>query len=143
MRRRSGRNWMLMEEAQQTPKDPFGDLVAATFERRTFLLDHEDDDSLLAVKPKLSDEVRLEQVFSPKDGGWKQDDLTLRMLKGFNPFLGVQPAVTEFLIDCDGARTLREVIETFSAKMDAPRAQVQRECVQVVRKLIERGFLLC
>ncbi len=143
MHRRSGTNWMFMEEVEQTPKNPFGDLIADMFERRGFLLSHEADDQLLQVKPRLSADARLEQVFHFLEGGWKQQELTLRMSKGFNPVIGVQPIVAEFLTGCDGVRPLADLVADFAAKVDAPREQVQHECLTVVRKLIERGFLLC
>ena len=143
MHRRSGTNWMLMEEVEHTPKDPFGDLVADTFARRDFLLSHEADASLLMVKPRLSPETRLEQVFQPKNDGWKLDGITLRMPKGLNPMMGLQPAVAEFLLNCDGAKPLSDLVADFANKVNAPREQVQRECLVAVRKLIECGFLLC
>ena len=65
------------------------------------------------------------------------------MPKGINPVIGVQPLVAEFLIECDGARPLAELVADFAAKADALPEQVQRECLAAVRKLIERGFLLC
>jgi hypothetical protein len=37
---------------------------------------------------------------------------------------------------------LGELVANFAAKADAPLAQVQTECLDVVRKLMERGFLL-
>ena len=143
MHRRSGTNWMLMEEVEHTPKDAFGDLVADAFARRDFLLSHENDATLLSVRPRLSPDARLEQVFQPKDDGWKLDGITLRMSKGLNPIMGLQPVVAEFLLNCDGARPLSEIVSEFTAKVDAPREQVQRECLAAIRKLIERGFLLC
>lgn len=143
MHRRSGTNWMLMEEVEHTPKDAFGDLVAEIFARRDFLLAHERDDQLLSLKPKLCPQARLEQAFQPGKEGWELQDLTLRIPKGINPFMGLQPAVAEFLMRCDGQRRLEDIVSDFAAKVSTPREQVQRECLEAVRKLIERGFLLC
>ena len=142
MRRRSGQNWIFIEEVKGTPKEPFGDLVLQTFAARDFLASHAADDQLLAVKPRLAPDVRLEQIFQQAEGGWKQESLTLRLAKAFNLFLGLQPIVAEFLSGCDGTRTLQELIANFAAKVDAPHEQVQKECLDAVRKLIERGFLL-
>ena len=143
LHRRSGTNWMLMEEVEHTPKDAFGNLVADIFARRDFLLLHETDERLLQLKPKLNSQSRLEQAFHLLDEGWKLQDITLRLPKGFNPYIGVQPAVAEFLVQCDGERSLEQVVGDFAANVTAPRDQVQRECLDAVRKLIERGFLLC
>src|SRR3974390_2673948 len=40
MRRRTGKNWVFLEEAPHTPKDAFGDLVLQTFAMRDFLEAH-------------------------------------------------------------------------------------------------------
>ena len=142
MHRRSGQNWVFIEEVQHTPKAPFGDSVLQTFATRDFLQSHGSDDQLLGLKPKLSPDVRLEQVFRQAEGGWKQESLTLRLVKGFELFLGLQPIVAEFLVGCDGRRALGELIGNFATKADAPLELAQKECLDVVRKLIERGFLL-
>jgi methylase of polypeptide subunit release factors len=142
MHRRSGTNWMLMEEVEHTPKDAFGELVAEIFARRDFLLSHETSEQLLQLKPKLDSQARLEQAFHLLNEEWKLQDVTLRIPKGLNPFMGLQPAVAQFLIRCDGQRLLKDIVDDFAATVDAPREQVQQECMEAVRKLIERGFLL-
>jgi SAM-dependent methyltransferase len=141
MHRRSGKNWTLLEEVERTPKDAFGDLIADTFSRRTFLLEREHDDELLPLRPKLSPDTRLEQVFMPNGEAWKPQGLTLRAAKELNSSIGVQPAVAEFLALCDGSRSLQEIVTQFAAGVNAPQEQVQRECLAAVRTLIERGFL--
>jgi SAM-dependent methyltransferase len=142
MHRRSGPNWIFIEEVQHTPKAPCGDLVLQTFATRDFLQSHSSDDQLLGLKPKLSPDVRLEQVFQQAEGKWRPESLTLRFVKGFDLFLGLQPIVAEFLSGCDGTRALSELIGNFATKADAPLEQVQKECLDVVRKLMEGGFLL-
>jgi hypothetical protein len=113
-----------------------------TFATRDFLQSHSSDDQLLGLKPKLSPDVRLEQVFQQAEGKWRPESLTLRFVKGFDLFLGLQPIVAEFLSGCDGTRALSELIGNFATKADAPLEQVQKECLDVVRKLMEGGFLL-
>lgn len=140
MRRRSGSNWILLEESQDTPREPFGDVVLQTFAARDFLQHHDGDDELIGLKPKLSPNVRLEQSFQQIEGGWKRESLNLRK-KGMNPVMGLETIVAEFLSGCNGQRTLREVIDSFAARVDAPPEQVRKECLEAVRKLVERGFV--
>ena len=142
MHRRSGSNWIFIEEVEHTPKAPFGDLVMQTFATRDFLLSHGSDDELLRLKPKLSPDARLEQIFHQAEDGWQRESLTLRLVKGFDLSLGLQPMVAEFLVGCDGNRAMGELVANFSVKAEAPLDQVQKECLDVVRKLMERGFLL-
>jgi methylase of polypeptide subunit release factors len=143
MHRRSGHNWILIEEVDHAPKAQFGESVLQTFTARDFLQSHTSDEQLLGLRPKLSMDARLEQIFQPTEDGWKRESLTLRLVKGFQYFLGLQSIVAEFLSGCDGTRTLAQLIGDFATKVNAPCEQVQKECLDVVRKLIERGFLLC
>lgn len=143
MRRRSGHNWTLIEEITETPKEPFGESVLLTFAARDFLQAHASDEQMLAVKPRLSPHIRLEQFFQPSEGGWQSSSLNLRLLKGFPFFVGLQPPVAGFLAGCNGARSVSELIQDFARQVDAPLDRVQKECLGILRKLIERGFLLC
>lgn len=143
MRRRSGPNWMFFEDVQHTPKEPFGDLVQQTFAIRDFLQLHGTDGDLLGLKPKLAADVHVEQDFKQTETGWKRESQRLRQKKGMDPLMGLEPIVAEFISGFDGQRTLEEVIGAFSSKVDAPFGQVQKECLEAVRKLIERGFLTC
>jgi hypothetical protein len=142
MRRRSGNNWILIEEVTETPKDPFGESVLMTFGARDFLAAHGSDEQMLAVKPRLSPHTRLEQFFQPGDGQWQPTTLTLRMVKGFPFFVGLQAPVAGFLSACNGERTVGELIQGFARQVDAPMEQVQAECMGIIRRLMERGFLL-
>jgi hypothetical protein len=143
MRRRSGQNWTLIEEITDIPKDAFGECVAQAFTARDFLREHASDEQLLAVKPRLSSDCRLEQFFQPGDGQWQPASLTLRLVKGLPFFVGLQAPVAGFLSGCTGTRPVSELIADFAHRVDAPAERVHVECLGIVRKLIERGFLLC
>jgi predicted RNA methylase len=143
LRRRSGHNWTQIEEISELPNDPFGEYVQLAFSIRDFLQSHTADDQLLPIKPRLAPYCRLEQFFQPGNGQWVPTSLNLRLLKGIPFFIGLQAPVAGFLNGCDGSRTVGEVVQAFAKQVDAPFDQVQRECLAIIRKLIERGFLLC
>ena len=42
----------------------------------------------------------------------------------------------------DGGRTVREAVETLAAEADATPDQVQQESLQVVRRMLDLGFLV-
>jgi SAM-dependent methyltransferase len=141
MRRKAGHNWIYLEEVRNTPKEPFGDLVLQRFAVQDFLRSHGADSDLMDLKPKLAADVRLEQVFQQIEGGWKRETISLKQKKGLDPYLVLDPVVAEFLSGFDGVRTVGEVITGFTGKVDAHPEQVRKECIEAVRKLIERGFL--
>ncbi len=142
MHRRSGQNWTLIEEVSETPKEAFGESVLLTFEARDLLQLHSSDEQMLALKPRLSADCRLEQFLKAGEGRWQTTSLTLRRVKGFPFFVGIQPEVAEFLGGCNGERTVGELIENFARRVDAAPERVRAECLGIIRRLLERGFLL-
>jgi len=142
MRRRSGKNWILFDEIDQLPKEPFGDSVLRTFQAQDFLQSHATDDALLQAKPRLSGDVQLEQILEPDGNRWRSGSLILRTPKGLPYSVGLQALVAEFLTECDGSQSLREATQKLAAKVNAPPDRVVAECAQITRRLIQRGFLL-
>jgi SAM-dependent methyltransferase len=143
IRKRPGKNWVLIEEVSQTPKESFGQSVIDRFEARYFLQEHASDNQLLQAKPKLSPDARLEEQLRPIDGKWQATSLNLRLGKGLPYSTTVQPLVVEFLSGCDGSRTMGELVAALAAKVEAPPEQVQKECAAIARVLIDRGFVRC
>jgi methylase of polypeptide subunit release factors len=142
MRRRSGQNFVRIEEVPQNPVGNLGELVLSTFAAHDLLRLNGTDEQLLNLSPRLSDHARLEQICRPADGQWRAESLNLRLTTGFAFHVAVQPLVAEFLVACDGTRTAGSAIRDLAAKANAPVEKVQPECLSMIRKLIERGFMV-
>jgi methylase of polypeptide subunit release factors len=142
MRRRGGKNWVRIEEVPKTPNGDLGELILSTFAAHDLLLEMESDEKLLAIKPRLAGHVRLEQVCNQSGNSWHAESLTLRLTRGFPFHWKVQPLVAEFLATCDGTRTAGEAVEALAESANAPVDIVRRECLAMMRKLIERGFVV-
>lgn len=143
MRRRDGRNWVRIEEVPNTPKGgELGDMIMSTFEAHTLMQQIDSSEKLRALKPRMAPNVRLEQVCVQHEGEWKAESLTLRLISGFPFHMNVQPLVAEFLVTCDGKRTAGEAIAAFAASANAPVEAVETECLGIIRKLLERGFMV-
>lgn len=142
MRRREGRNFVRLEEVPPTAHGDLGDLIVSTFAAHDLLREHDSDECLSGLRLRLSDRARLEQICKPTGNGWAAESLVLRLISGFRFQLDIQALVAEFLVSCDGTRTAREAIELFARKADAPVEKVQMECLSLLRKLIERGFIV-
>jgi hypothetical protein len=54
----------------------------------------------------------------------------------------LQSLVADFLATCDGTRTAGQAIEEFAVVANAPVETVRHECLAVIRKLIDRGFMV-
>lgn len=142
MRRRDGQNFIRIEAVPTTPASGnLGEMVLATFAAHDLLREHGSDDEMLAMRPRLARQVQLEQYCKPLDGMWHSETLTLRQTSGYGFHIEVQPMVANFLVSCDGSRTLDSVIREVAGHSNAPLGQVQAECVKMVRTLIERGFM--
>jgi predicted RNA methylase len=139
---RPGKNWVLMEDINDAPREPFGDAIERRFAARDFLAVHVSDEQFLRIKPRLSPHARLEQFFEPSEEGWKPAPLSLRLVHGFPSSVGVQPLVAQFLGSLNGSRTLGEAIDGLAAKVEAEPERVRKECLDVSRRLIEFGFLV-
>jgi hypothetical protein len=142
MRRRDGRNWVRIEEVPTTPKGELGEMILSTFAAHDLMQQNGTDEKLLAVRPKLAPNARLEQICVQADGQWRAESLTLRLESGFPFQLSLQPFVAEFLVTCDGTRSASEAIQDFAARANAPLEKVQGECLAMIRNLIERGFMV-
>lgn len=142
MRRRSGKNWVRIEEVPKTPNGDLGELILSTFAAHDLLLEMESDEALLAIKPRLAEHVRLDQICNQVGDRWHAESLTMRLTRGFPFHWKVQPMVAEFLATCDGTRTAGQAVEAFAVSANAPVETVRRECLAMIRKLIERGFVV-
>lgn len=141
MRRREGQNFVRIEEVPPTPSGNLSDLILSTFAAHDLLRDNGTDQKLLAIYPALAPHVRLEEICRPVAGSWKPELLTLRLANGFRPHIEVQPQVAEFLAACDGTKSAQQVIGELASKTNASLDLVTTECLSMIRKLIERGFM--
>jgi SAM-dependent methyltransferase len=142
IRRREGRNWVRIEEVPSTSKGELGPMIESTFAAHTLMQQIDTDEKLLALRPRMAPNVRLEQVCAQHQGAWRAESLTLRLVSGFPFHMNVQPLVAEFLVTCDGERTTAQAIQAFASQANAPDGAVQRECAGIIRKLLERGFMV-
>ncbi|HVN07128.1 MAG TPA: methyltransferase [Bryobacteraceae bacterium] len=142
MRRRSGPNWVRFEEMPLDPNQPFGEAVCHAFASIDQLEQHGSDDELLAAHLRLYPDTQLDQQFRQSGGRWQTRGMALRFTGGIPGSMRLEPMVADFLGGMDGSTTLAELIEGFARKAAAPPEVVQRECLSVIRRLMERRFIL-
>jgi hypothetical protein len=141
MRRRSGRNWLCIQDVPVAPEEPFGDHVLAGFSARDFLQAHSSDEQMLKVTPKLSPGARLHQELQHSDSVWKPISIDLKLADGL-PYLGhMETSMMDLLAACDGTLTIEELTRKFILKPDLEPAQRRDESSKLFRVLIEHGFL--
>lgn len=141
MRRRAGRNWMRTEEMPLDPNQPFGDAVWQAFACIDLLEQRGSDEQLLGSHLRLAPDTQLDQQLRQADGRWQAVGMTLRFTSGIPASMRLEPPVAEFLAGLDGRRTMGELILDLAQKVRADPQVVQRECLAVVRRLVERRFV--
>jgi methylase of polypeptide subunit release factors len=141
MRRRSGQNWLRIEEMPVDASEPFGETVLEVFRTQDVLAAHPTDDQLLGMKPRLSPHAQLEQKSRVSDGKWTASSLVLRLTEGVPASQAVERQVADFLSQCDGSKTLEEVARELAAKVNAAPDQVRQQCCAIVRRLAQQRFV--
>ncbi len=142
MRRRSGENWLRIEEGRIEPGEPFGDAILNIFENQNILSAHVSDEQLLGLKPAPAPGLHLEQDLRPEDHRWVLSSARLSLRGALPISMNTESQVAQFIAGCDGERTLDELAQNLAASVHAPLEQVREQCCSVVRKLAERRFLL-
>jgi len=143
MRRRSGRNWIRMEEAPTMDyTEPFGEAITELFANQDRLESDRSIDEMMAWKPRVASDVHLDQQLQLIDGMWRPVAMQLRRPGGLPSSLALEAQVAEFLRSCDGTRNLYDLAHNMAAVVKVDAEQVSRQCCAVVRKLVERRLLL-
>lgn len=141
LRKRSGhKNWIDMEEVPFDGQAFVGDLVEGVFDAHGLAVGSSDD-ALLALHPRLSPDAKLEQVSRASEQGWTAPEMQLNLGDGLERTCRVDPQVAVFLAECNGRRSLGELIQALLPTEGPQAEQMRAGCIAVMRQLIRRGFL--
>jgi methylase of polypeptide subunit release factors len=143
MRRRSGQNWIRIEEVTSLDsKEPFGEAVVELFANQDRLETDRSVDLMMAWKPRLAADVRIDQQLHLEAGEWKPSSMQLRRSGALPSSLALDPLVADFLRRCDGSRSLADLARDLTAVVKIDPEQVRQQCCAVTRKLVERRLVL-
>jgi metal-sulfur cluster biosynthetic enzyme len=93
-------------------------------------------------KPKLRFQIDYEKSQPLREGKFiKQEDGSLILTNGKGQGFMVNDAIVSFWDSCDGTRTINQLTDHFSTKLEMPRQQVEQEVVQLVQQLLEADLL--
>ena len=140
MRRRSGRNWLRIEEMPDAPARDWGNAVLERFAAIDFLETHQDPE-LLEMCPRLSDLVRLKQECRPSGQRWRVTAQVLEATEGIPAELGLDPLVAEVVARFDGTRKVRQLAADLAGTAGLGREKANQEMLRLVRRLLQGGFL--
>jgi methylase of polypeptide subunit release factors len=143
MRRRSGRNWLRVEDMPRLDgTEPFGETIAELFANQNRLEADRTTSEMLAWRPRIAPDTRVDQQLQLVDGEWKPSSMQIRRVGGLPSSLAADPQVVEFLKQCDGTRTLSELADNLAPLVHVNAQQVREQCCAIMRKLVERRLVL-
>ena len=145
MRRRGNgatANWFRADDGPEKMLGPAGEAIAAAFELRDFVDANRDDATLAARCLRVSPDARLRQCFQPGENGWQPTESLLTLERGLAYTGTIDPYIATLLAGCNGKRTLEELIGEMARSVEQDIAEIRPACLQIIRRLVERGFVL-
>lgn len=142
MRKREGRTWFRAFDAPAQLVGSCGAQIEARLDALSALDGLEGDPDLLKAVFALSDDTRLLIECAPSPEGWAQQAARVRVMNGLAYDEDIDSWVAELLAACNGKRTLREAVDAAAAKLDLGADEVPDETPDLVRQLVEEGFLV-
>ena len=139
MRRRSGRNWVRIEDAAKPARAIGTDVYDGMFARD--FVEQADDEELMGTPLWAAPDTRIEQRLELAEGSWRVGESALYREGGMAPRGEADLYVASLIARCDGRRTLGELVIELAAELGRPKEAVAPAALGVVRQLILQGFL--
>lgn len=141
MRRRSGDNWIRMDDGPERACSPFGDAVLRSFAAGDYL-HGVDDAALLAERLHVSPDIHLLDRCEWSAGEWRPEASQLRFHRELEYAANVDQHVAKLVAHSTGERSVAQLIAELAGETGIPADRLRPACLHLVRGLIERGFLL-
>jgi SAM-dependent methyltransferase len=142
MRKRAGgANWYRAEIAPEKILGDCGDDVARGFAFRDFLEDTKSDEEILARRYVPSPNLSIDGGHVLEQKGWVERTPRLRLSKGIAHEGDIDPIVAAVITRCDGEAPLLRILQEVAQRFSIDPAVLAPPTCQVVRTLVERGFL--
>lgn len=93
-------------------------------------------------KPSLRFQIDYNTFMPSKSGKMlNQEDGSMTLVNDKEQGFMVNENIVEFWENCDGNKTVNQLADSFSAKLNLPREQIEQEVVQLIQQLLEAGLL--
>ena len=93
-------------------------------------------------KPSLRFQIDYNTFMPSKSGKiLNQEDGSITLVNDKEQGFMVNENIVEFWKNCDGNKTVNQLADSFSAKLNLPREQIEQEVVQLIQQLLEADLL--
>ncbi|MQM28921.1 DUF7782 domain-containing protein [Glycomyces albidus] len=138
-RRVTGPSEVVCEEARHAVETPWSDRVADWFAVRERAIEPE---ALWTARLRVADGTVLQQTAAIGGEGWDVDRQWLQQANGMRYAEEVDPLIVAFMGACDGRAEVRLQVQLLADTYGAEPAMLYAQLYPVIRRLIERGFLV-
>lgn len=138
----SGANWFRADESPEKMQGPCGSGVARGFALMDFLQTVAKDEKLLETRLHYAPDLRLEQQYEPTPEGWKTTASVIRLAEGLTYRGNADPLIANLIVHCNGEKPLKDLVPSMAGALGTEPGQIAPTVCQIIRKLIEQGFLL-
>ena len=141
-KRRAPPNWVHCEElAGAAVGTDAGRQIQRVFAAEDFLAGLTGDDELLDCRVALHPEHVLEQELVAGEDGWMSQSLILVPTSGIERRTAIDTRVLLLLSQCNGRRTVRELISAIGEKVGTDFATAATSGLPLIRRLLRAGLL--
>ena len=142
-KRRSPRNWVHCEKLGGAAlSGDAGGQVERVFAAEDLLESLPKEEALLDRRLALHPDHLIEQKLIAGEGGWISQSLILLPSSGIEHRAEIDARVLAFLSECDGSRTIRELIADVARKDGVEFGEAASAGLPLVRRLLRAGFLV-
>ncbi len=138
----AGKTWIHVDDPPCWIHGPCGDEVLRFFECRDAFGGPDRVEDLLGARPRLSPQIKIEQEYSAASGRLELSHVRVQKTGGLQYPLAIHPNVARLLANCDGARTVGQLLQEMAAGLGVDRDRAESAILPVVRSMLERGVLL-
>lgn len=140
-RRTSGApNWIQFEEASPEKMEPFGDSVLRVFETHD-ILDALPGDALLDTRVRLAPGIAFDTGRDWNGTEWSALHFRLRQPRGLCLQANLDSAMASMVQRFDGSTPLRQILSAMATGLKVDLQAIVPGALQMVRSMMERGFL--
>ena len=143
LRRRDGSSshWVRALEMSEGPTGPCSEQILRLFDAADFL-ESPAGGELFAQAFRLVDGHAIDQTLRFSDGRYAVAPAIFKCVPGLGLQAPVDARTLEVLLECNGDRTLGELVAATAADRGEPVDALQGLIGQTVRQLVERGFMV-
>ncbi len=134
--------WIEIDDPPCRIAGPCGAEALRFFQTRDAYRDPSAADALLEKRMRIAPGIRMAQEYVAAEHGLELREIRLNKTGGLQYALAVHRNVAGLLSECDGRRTVRELLEEMVASLDLSWEQAVPVILPAVRALVERSVLV-